>query len=221
MKQKQNKQNQLLQLLKTILPKAIHDPKLAEKIYCACEQELQSNDKAAAFEKFCEQCELPDLELATIADLKRQFEEAFGLGNVQLTADPEKQAAKVEVTLLDGIFTNEIKVRPLQIEEEQEIQLKFVPFPVCLPGDPELVWMLAKRENMTPDEACIALIKVQEDFWGSKSGQKLLRDRVERSFPEFISRAPAKLLTEAGLKRHYKEPEAIKPLRNVPVQAAA
>jgi hypothetical protein len=223
MKPKQNKQNQLLQLLKTILPKAIHDPQLVDKIYCACEQELQTNDKTAAFEKFCERCELPDLDPATVAGLKRQFEEAFGLGNVQLTADPEKQSAQVEVTLLDGIFTKEIQVRALsEVEEEQEIQLKFVPFPVCLPGDPELVWLLAKRENMTPDEACIALLKVQEDFWGSKSGQKLLRDRVERSFPEFISRVPAKLLTEVGLKRHYKEPEAIKPLRSVPaVQVAA
>jgi hypothetical protein len=36
---------------------------------------------------------------------------------------------------------------------------------------------------------------------------------VERSFPEFISRAPAGLLTEVGLKRHYKTPEPVKVLR--------
>jgi len=91
--------------------------------------------------------------------------------------------------------------------------LKFVPFPVSLPGDQELVWFLAKRETMTPEEAGIALAKLEEDFWASKSGQKLLRDRIERNFPEFISRAPAGMLNEVGLKRHYKSPEPIKVLR--------
>ena len=91
--------------------------------------------------------------------------------------------------------------------------LKFVPFPVCLPGDKELVWFLAKRENMTPEEAGIALAKAEEDFWASKTGQKLIRDRVERCFPEFVSRAPAGVLSELGLKRHYKTPEPVKMLR--------
>jgi len=97
---------------------------------------------------------------------------------------------------------------------EQEITLKFVPFPVSLPGDKELVWMLAKRENLSPEEAGIALTKAEEEFWASKTGQKLIRDRVDRNFPEFISRVPAGMLTESGLKRHYKLPEAIKILRN-------
>jgi hypothetical protein len=57
------------------------------------------------------------------------------------------------------------------------------------------------------------LTKVQEDFWASKAGQKMIRDRVERSFPEFVARVPAGMLGEAGLKRHYKTPEAIKLLR--------
>jgi hypothetical protein len=79
-----------------------------------------------------------------------------------------------------------------------------------LPGDPELVWLMAKRENMSPDEADIALAKAEEEFWASKAGQKALRDRVEKSFPEFINRAPSGLLTELGLKRHYKMPEPIR-----------
>ena len=100
--------------------------------------------------------------------------------------------------------------------EEQEVTLKFVPFPVCLPGDKELVWLLAKRENLTPEEAGIALSKLEEEFWASKTGQKLLRDRVERSFPEFIARVPGGSLTESGLKRHYKTPEPVKLLRTAP-----
>ena len=59
----------------------------------------------------------------------------------------------------------------------------------------------------------MALTKAGEAFWASKTGQKLLRDRVERSFPEFIARAPAGMLNELGLKRHYKTPEPIKALR--------
>jgi hypothetical protein len=73
---------------------------------------------------------------------------------------------------------------------------------------------LGKRESMTPEEAGIALTKLEEDFWATKSGQKLIRDRVERSFPEFISRVPAGMLSEVGLKRHYKTPEPIKLLRS-------
>jgi hypothetical protein len=84
---------------------------------------------------------------------------------------------------------------------------------VCLPGDKELVWLLAKRETLTPDEAGVALTKLEEEFWASKTGQKLMRDRVPRSFPEFIARVPGGALGEAGLKRHYKEPEPLKLLR--------
>jgi hypothetical protein len=73
--------------------------------------------------------------------------------------------------------------------------------------------MLGKRENLSPDEAGIALSKIQEDFWGSKAGQKSLRDRVEKTFVEFIGRVPAGMLSEVGLKRHYKMPEALKVLR--------
>jgi hypothetical protein len=82
-----------------------------------------------------------------------------------------------------------------------------------LPGDKELVWLLGKRENLSPEEAGIAVTKAEEEFWASKTGQKLIRDRVERNFPEFIARAPAGMLGEMGLKRHYKTPEPIKPLR--------
>jgi hypothetical protein len=123
----------------------------------------------------------------------------------------------VEVSLTDGTqFSGEIKVNPnvgVEASEEQEITLKFVPFPVCLPGDKELVWLLGKRENLSAEEAGMALTKAEQEFWASKTGQKLLRDRVERSFPEFIARVPAGMLNELGLKRHYKTPEAIKPLR--------
>jgi len=122
----------------------------------------------------------------------------------------------VEVVLPDQIFEGVIKVASapeVHGEGEEEVKPKLVPFPVALPGDPELVWILGRAEDRSQEEAAIALGRVEEDFWASKTGQKLLQDGIERSFPEFIGRAPAKMLAEAGLKRHYKEPEPIKQLR--------
>jgi len=57
------------------------------------------------------------------------------------------------------------------------------------------------------------LTKVETKFWASKTGHKLLRDRVEHGFPEFIARVPAGMLNELGLKRRYKTPEPVRALR--------
>jgi hypothetical protein len=219
MKKETNKatEAQLLDLLKKVLPKATHDAQLAGKIYQAVELELKAKAKVMAFEKFCAKVELPDLEPKSIEDVKTQLAASFGDGDVTLKPNRKEKTLAVEVALPDGNqFSGEIKVNPnagAEISDEQEITLKFVPFPVCLPGDKELVWLLAKRENMSPDEAGIALSKLEEDFWASKTGQKMLRDRVERNFPEFIARVPGGMLGELGLKRHYKTPEPVKLLR--------
>lgn len=218
-KANKNTEAQLLDLLKRVLPKATHDPKLAGQIYQAVELELKSKARATAFDKFCDKVELPDLEPKTVDAVKHQFAAAFGDGDITIKPNKKEQSLAVEVVLQDGNqFSSEIKVRELapDASDEQEITLKFVPFPVCLPGDPELVWLLAKRENMTPEEAGMALSKAEDDFWASKTGQKMLRDRVERCFPEFISRAPGGMLSELGLKRHYKTPEALKTHRPLP-----
>ena len=207
-------ETQLLELLKKVLPKATHDAHLAGKIYEAIESELKAKAKVTAFEKFCTKVELPDLEAKSIDAVKEQMAASFGDADVTLKPNRKEETLAVEVALPDGTqLSAEIKVNPnlaAQDDGEQEITLKFVPFPVCLPGDKELVWLLAKRENMSPDEAGIALSKLQEDFWASKTGQKMLRDRVERSFPEFIARVPGGMLGEVGLKRHYKTPEPLK-----------
>lgn len=213
-------ESQLLELLKEVLPKATHDPLLAGKIYQAVERELQAKAKASAFEKFCSRVVLPNLEAPSVAEVKSQLAASFGEGDVTVKPNRKEKSLSVEVSLPDGgQFTGVIQVnaRPASADEdgEPEVALKFVPFPVCLPGDPELVWLLAKRENLSPDEAGIALAKTEEEFWLSKTGQKLLREGTERSFPEFIARVPAGLLSEAGLKRHYKDPEAVKALRSL------
>ena len=205
---------QLLDLLKKVLPKATHDAQLAGKIYHAVELELKAKAKVTAFERFCAKVELPDLEPKSIEEVKTQLAASFGDGDVTIKPNRKEKTLAIEVALTDGSqFSGEIKVNPNvggEASDEQEITLKFVPFPVCLPGDKELVWLLAKRENMSPEEAGIALSKLEEDFWASKTGQKMLRDRVERNFPEFIARVPGGMLGEVGLKRHYKMPEPVK-----------
>ncbi len=221
MKKNENKKNteaQLLELLKKVLPKATPDTQLAGKIYQAVERELKAKSREQAFEKFCAKVELPNLEDKTIGTVQEQFAAGFGK-DAEITLKPNRRekTLAVEIALPDGHqFRGEVQVNAALQNEgdgEQEITLKFVPFPVCLPGDKEMIWLLAKRENLSPEEAGIALTKIEEEFWASKGGQKLLRDRVERIFPEFIARAPAGMLGESGLKRHYKTAEPLKVLR--------
>ncbi len=211
---KRTNEAQLLELLKRVLPKATADAQLAGKIYEAIAAELQAKSRSVAFEKFCDKVELPNLDAKTVDDVKLQLAAAFD-GDIAVKPDKKEKGLIVEVDMPDGTqFSGIIKVGAVAAaDDEQEITLKFIPFPVCLPGDTELVWLLAKRENLSADEAGIALSKVEEEFWASKTGQKLIRDRVERSFPEFVARVPAGMLNEVGLKRHYKTPEAIKQLR--------
>jgi hypothetical protein len=207
----------VLELLKTVLPKHTSDIDLASKIINDIQRALSQKNQHAAFEKFCERVELPNLEAATVMDVKKQLHDAFG-DDVKVTQDKKSEALHIELQTPDGMLNAEIKVGQTagpETSDEQEVTLKFVPFPVALPTDPELVWLLAKRENLNAEEAAVTLAKVEEEFWASKSGQKLIRDRVERTFAEFVSRVPSKMLSEGGLKRHYKEPEAIKQFRTL------
>ncbi|MEY4918191.1 MAG: hypothetical protein RL616_2104 [Verrucomicrobiota bacterium] len=215
-KSKQDEQAQLLALLRTILPKVQIDEALADKIYSAFEAELRAKNRANSFEKFCERIELPDLEPKTLEEVKQQLVAGFGDADLDIEPHEDGKGLRVDVSLPDGTqFHSRILVRPPGAEgsDEQEITLKFVSFPVALPGDAEMLWALAKRENMTNDEAAIALTKIEDEFWASKAGQKLMKDRVEKSFPEFIARVPAGMLGDVGLKRHYKLPETLKVLR--------
>src|SRR3954471_14669739 len=198
-KQSQNSETGILELLKNVLPKAVADPKLADKIYSACEKEISAQSRVEHFLKFCSRAELGDLRPDSVEEVQRQFEESFGKGNVSVIPHQKKQAASVEVMVDGQVLEGVIKVgesKNGEAGDEEEFKPKFVPFPVSLETDPELVWSLGRAETLTPQEAAITLTKTQDDFWASKQGQKLIRDRVERSFPEFISRVPSKFLSE-------------------------
>jgi hypothetical protein len=212
---KANQESQLLDLLKSVLPKAVSDPKLADKIYSALEKALSAGGRGVAFDKFCKRTSLPDLEEETLEEVKKDFEASFGKGTVSLVPHPAKKAVSVEVVTKDGTFEGVIKIGTVNNEEGggDEPKPKFVAFPICLATDPELIWVLARDERMTPEEASIALAKSQDSFWESKAGQQHLQKRVERTFPEFIAKVPSKALTEVGLKRHYKDPEPLKQIK--------
>jgi len=216
---KRDEQARMLDLLRSILPKVAPDAAFADKIYCAFEAELRATNRVHSFEKFCDRIELPNLEPKTLDEVKQQLAAGFGDADLEIEPHESGKSLMVDVSLPDGTqLHSRILVRPLSEagSDEQDVTLKFVPFPTSLPGDPELIWALAKRENMSNDEAAIALTKIEDDFWASKTGQKLIRDRVDRSFPEFIARVPAGMLGDSGLKRHYKMPEPLKVLRGGP-----
>lgn len=212
MKSKAINEATFLALLEKVLPTTTSDVHLATKIYEAVAKEVRLLNCLSSFEKFCEKESLPNLEAETVAELQSQLTTNFGEGNVTITPDEKGEGVAVEITLPDRTVDAKLRVRGPG-EEEEEGKVPFVPFVVTLPADPELVWALARREDLGPDEAARALATIEEEFWATKAGQKLQQDRVERTFAEFIARVPAAALAESGLKRHYKEPEPLRTLR--------
>jgi hypothetical protein len=210
MKIKGMNEAQFLSLLQKVLPKATKDPHLASTIYDEVAREVRLMKSIESFEKFCETGALPDAEAATVADLQSELATKFGETNVVITPDENGTGVAVEISLPDRTLSSRVKVDPAVAQEE--VKIPFVPFPVALSQDPELVWLLARREDLGPDEAARALEKIEEEFWATKKGQQLQREGVEKSFAEFITHVPASALTESGLKRHYKDPETLKSL---------
>ena len=215
MKIKRMNEAQFLALLQKVLPTMTQDTHLATSIYQGVAKEIQLINSIQSFEKFCQTGALPDAEPETIAELRSELAGKFGEANVEIVADEAKAEVAVEIELPDRTVSSKVKIDPEIANAEEEVKQPYVPFPVSLPTDPELVWVLARREDLGPDEAALALARIEEEFWETKSGQLLLKDRVERSFAEFIANVPAAVLVECGLKRHYKEPETLKTLRQL------
>ncbi len=209
-----------LALLERVLPKATPDPKLASLIYEEVAKEVRLETSITAFEKFCKKGSLPDTEPETLTGLAEQLGGNFGSENVSVEPDEEGKEVEVEITLPDRTVSSRLKVVPPGSEDELS-DAPFVPFPVALPEDAELVWCLARRENLGPDEAARALANSEEEFWASKKGQLLQREGTARSFAEFISMVPATALRESGIKRFHKDPETLKQLRLLAAQEGA
>ena len=92
-KSKKDEQTQLLNLLRTILPKVAPDAALAEKIYAAVEAELRATNRVDSFEKFCNRIALPDLEPKTVEEVRQQFTAGFGdKADLEIVPDEETKA---------------------------------------------------------------------------------------------------------------------------------
>jgi hypothetical protein len=223
MKKKGMNEAQFLELLQKVLPKTTKDPHLATAIYEEVAKEVRLQKSVAAFEKFCETGALPDAEPNTVAELQSDLAEKFGEENVAIVAEENGGGVAVEIALPDRTVSSRVKVDPTVAEEE--VKVPFVPYPVSLPEDPELVWVLARREDLGLDEANRALAMIEEEFWATKKGQQLQREGTEKTFADFIMHVPASALRDSGIKRHYKEPEALASLRRLgaadPAAAAA
>ncbi len=201
MKTKRINEVELMSLLQRVLPKSIYD---------RVEREVQLLKNLEAFEKFCEEGSIENLQPETVSNLREQLAASFGEENVAIVPDESSGALEIEISLPDRQAHTRLKVQDPNEIPEEGINAPFVPFPVALPEDPALIWILARRENFGPDEAARALFHIQEEYWASKNGQIALRKGAERTFAEFISRVPASVLAESGMRRHYKEPEILK-----------
>ena len=212
-------ETQFLALLDKVLGKIMSDLNLRAAIQDEVAKEIRVINNLAAFTKFAEKGSVPDTAPETVAELQDQLAATFGGdAKVEVTSDEENEGnLAVEITLPDRTVSSQIKVQPGggAGDEEEGPSAPFVPFPVTLPQDPELVWVLARRENLGPDEAGRALGSIEQEFWASKGGQQRLRKGGERTFAEFIAAVPSAALLESGLKRHYKEPETLHALHLV------
>ena len=208
---------QFLSLLQKVLPETTRDLELAEAILDRVTKEIRLLRSLERFEAFCEQGSIPDLQPATVANLQNDLAATFGDDNVAVTPEDTGEAVAVEIKLPDRVMNSRLKVQSEDAPPvEEEVKLRYVPLPLGLPEDPDLLWVLARREDLAPDEAIRALASIEEEFWASKGGLKLQKDRVERTFAEFIANVPAGMLADSGLKRHYKDPEPRQTLRRLP-----
>lgn len=202
---------QFLALLEKTIPKVTDDTHLASAIYQEVAKEVRLIKNIQAFEKFCEKGGLPDVEPATLADFERELTTQFGEESVEITKDEKGSGLEVAIELPDRVIKTKVKVDPA-LAEEEAVPAPFVPFPVSLAEDPELVWVLGRREDLGPDEASRALEKIQQEFWETKKGVELQRGGTDKCFAEFIIHVPAAALSDSGLKRHYKGAETLRTL---------
>jgi hypothetical protein len=211
MKPKNMTEAQFLDLLQKVLPKATTDPRVASTIYDQVAKEIRIIQNLKSFDAFCAEGSLPNLEKATVAEFRSQLEINFG---------EKGDSVGVEIVLPDRTINNRIRVLAPGEAEAEEVKVPMVPFPVALPEDPGLIWVLARREDLPPPDAARALGSIEEEFWETKTGLKLQQKGTEKSFAEFIAHVPAAALAESGIKRHYKEPEALKTLTRLAPRSA-
>lgn len=209
-KKNQINEAQFLAFLQRVLPQVVSDPHQVNAIYEKVATEVRINRSLEALLAFTEKGSIPDLEPETVKEFTANLVSNYGEANVVVRPAEDGHSLEFEVTTFDRVTSGSVKVVPPGSEASAEPEAPYVPFPYALPEDQELVWSLARRENLGPDEAVRALTNIEEEFWASKKGQHLQRQGVEKSFAEFIATVPAAALKESGIKRYHRDPETLK-----------
>ena len=110
-------------------------------------KEIQLLKSLESFEKFCDTGALPDLEPRTLAELKSELFGKFGEENVAIIPKEGAVGVEVEIALPDRTVNTRVKVDPEVANAVEEVKAPPVPFPLALPNDPELVWVLGRRTS--------------------------------------------------------------------------
>lgn len=199
----------VLEIIRSSIIGAVKDNETADKIFKDVKAEMAKLSRIYEINKYLENRTLQDLETDTVATVREEVKSICGETatiEVSVISDDEPH---VLVTATDVDFSAS---GTLYVAEPK---IKFVPFLVALPTDTELTWILAKQETLSNLEAEAILNRIADEFWSSKTGQKALKDRVEKTFAEFIDRVNSSALKERGLKRIFKQPEPVKILKPV------
>jgi hypothetical protein len=161
------------------------------------------------FDSFLADYKLRALGASEICAVRKLMVEIFPQGKVNLVPNRQDGLLSVSVELPEGDLEGDFKVDPNDTDDKPQ-KMQYLPFPVCLSGDPGLVWLMGRASTLSESEARIALNASEADFWASKKGLALLKAHVPRTLAEFIERVPAMQLKARGLKRHYPDPGVLK-----------
>ena len=161
------------------------------------------------FDSLVADYKLRSLEASEICAARKLMAETFPQGKVNLVPNQQDGLLSVSVELPEGNLEGDFKVDPDETDDKPQ-KVQYLPFPVCLSGDPGLVWLMGRASTLSESEARIALNALEGDFWASKKGLALLKAHVPRTLAEFLERVPATQINIKGLRRHYPDPGILK-----------
>jgi len=184
-------------------------PETAQAILERLERRWSFLRTRQVFDSFVADYKVRSLEASEICAARKLMAETFPQGKVNLVPNQQDGLLSVSVELPEGNLEGDFKVDPDETDDKPQ-KVQFLPFPVCLSGDPGLVWLMGRASTLSESEARIALNALEGDFWASKKGLALLKAHAPRTLAEFLERVPATQLKIKGLRRHYPDPGILK-----------
>lgn len=184
-------------------------PEAAQAILERLERRWSFLRTRQVFDSFVADYKVRSLEAPEICAARKLMAETFPQGKVTLVPNEQDGLLSVSVEMPEGNLEGDFKVDPDEADDKPQ-KVQYLPFPVCLSGDPGLVWLMGRASTLSESEARIALNALEGDFWASKKGLALLKAHVPRTLAEFLERVPATQLKIKGLRRHYPDPGILK-----------